>query len=351
MVDYETSKVVDMIPSRDTGEVTEWLRGYPEIEVVSRDGSIGYAKAVAEALPGALQVSDRFHLVKNLMDGASEYIRRTIPPRIKLKEVVGENQTVRKLTKAEIKRRETEEAKNELVGTVKEMYLKGYSVSAISRELKIDCRTAKKYVKHQGRMLSASRERRSILDPYKETIITLNHERKTIASIFRVIAKEGYKGSYRNLNAFLAEHNEGLGRRHRKTSPEKILRRGLLISFLHNDISRFKVEDQEKIEEYLKTNKNLQNLCSAVNDFRDIFRIKDDSRLEIWLEKVKKFNIRELTTFARGIERDIEAIKNAIRTEFSNGVIEGVINKLKVIKRIMYGRCSFELLRVKVIMS
>ncbi len=52
MVDYETSKVVDMIPSRDTGEVTEWLRGYPEIEVVSRDGSIGYAKAVAEALPG-----------------------------------------------------------------------------------------------------------------------------------------------------------------------------------------------------------------------------------------------------------------------------------------------------------
>jgi transposase len=86
MVDYETSKVVDMIPSRDTGEVTEWLRGYPEIEVVSRDGSIGYAKAVAEALPGALQVSDRFHLVKNLMDGATEYIRRTIPPRIKLKE-------------------------------------------------------------------------------------------------------------------------------------------------------------------------------------------------------------------------------------------------------------------------
>ncbi|WP_367363046.1 transposase [Mesotoga sp.] len=69
------------------------------------------------------------------------------------------------------------------------------------------------------------------------------------------------------------------------------------------------------------------------------------------MDKVKKSNIRELTTFARGIERDIEAVKNAIKTEFSNGVIEGVINKLKVIKRIMYGRCSFELLRLKVIMS
>jgi hypothetical protein len=51
------------------------------------------------------------------------------------------------------------------------------------------------------------------MNPYKETIITLNHERKTIASIFRVIVKEGYKDSYRNLNAFLAEYNEGLGRR------------------------------------------------------------------------------------------------------------------------------------------
>ncbi|TYB81915.1 MAG: transposase [Kosmotoga sp.] len=69
------------------------------------------------------------------------------------------------------------------------------------------------------------------------------------------------------------------------------------------------------------------------------------------VDTVKKSNNRELTTFARGIERDIEAVKNAIITEFSNGVIEGVINKIKVIKRIMYGRCSFELLKLKVIMS
>ena len=94
-----------------------------------------------------------------------------------------------------------------------------------------------------------------------------------------------------------------------------------------------KWNNQEKIEEYLKTSKNFQDLCSVVNEFRDIFvfRIKNDSRLENWLDKVKKSNIRELTTFARGIERDIEAVKNAIKTEFSNGVIGGVINKIKVI--------------------
>ena len=351
IVDYETSRVVDMIPSRDTDSVVQWLKSYPEIEVVSRDGSIGYAKAIREALPEAMQVSDRFHLVKNLVDGAKEYIKRTIPVRIKLEEsITPTDQKAKKLTKAAIRKQDREEAKNELVRTVKEMHLNGYSANAISRELKIDIRTAIKYIKHQGRFVNASRERKSILDPYKDTIIALNHERK-IVHIFRTIAKDGYKGSYRSLSAFLAEYNEGLGRRHRKTSPESTLRRGMLISLLNKDISKFKEADQKKMKEYIETDGNLQNLYSAVNRFREILKGKDESRLEDWLSEVKRYNIRELNTFIMSVERDIEAVKNAIRTEFSNGIIEGVINKIKVIKRIMYGRCSFELLRLKAIMS
>ena len=106
-----------------------------------------------------------------------------------------------------------------------------------------------------------------------------------------------------------------------------------------------------KMKEYIEASGNLQNLYSAVNRFREILKSKDESRLENWLSEVKRYNIRELNTFVRSVERDIEAVKNAIRTEFSNGIIEGVINKIKVIKRIMYGRCSFELLRLKTIMS
>jgi transposase len=141
---------------------------------------------------------------------------------------------------------------------------------------------------------------------------------------------------------------QGLGRKvsHKRTA----LERRSLISFLFKDISKFKESDQKMMKEYIETNKNLQNLYAAVKTFRDILKSKDESRLENWLTEVKKYNIRELDTFVRGIERDIEAVKNAIRSEFSNGIIEGVINKIKVIKRVMYGRCSFELLKVKVMM-
>jgi transposase len=72
-----------------------------------------------------------------------------------------------------------------------------------------------------------------------------------------------------------------------------------------------------------------------VKSFRVILKNKDESRLKNWLTEVKRYNIHEFNTFVRGIERDIEAVKNAIRSEYSNGIIEGVINKIKVIKRVI----------------
>lgn len=84
MVDRDTSQVVDIVAFRDTKEVIKWLKGYPDIKVVSRDGSISYAKALEEAFPQAIQVSDQFHLVKNLTEDAKEYIKRTISKRVKM---------------------------------------------------------------------------------------------------------------------------------------------------------------------------------------------------------------------------------------------------------------------------
>ena len=63
----------------------------------------------------------------------------------------------------------------------------------------------------------------------------------------------------------------------------------------------------------------------------------------------KRFSQQTLHSFVNGIERDIDAINNAIIYSYNNGLAEGSVNKLKVIKRIMYGRCSFELLKSKLL--
>lgn len=75
----------------------------------------------------------------------------------------------------------------------------------------------------------------------------------------------------------------------------------------------------------------------------------DANALISWINEVKATDISELNSFVNGLERDFDAVINSIKLPFSNGLAEGKINKLKVIKRMMYGRCGFKTLKNKVI--
>ena len=82
MVDLESHRIIDLLDSRETGKVEEWLKSYPNIQVISRDGAQTYASAAANSHPGALQISDRFHLLKNLSGAVEEYMYRLFPSRL-----------------------------------------------------------------------------------------------------------------------------------------------------------------------------------------------------------------------------------------------------------------------------
>lgn len=64
MVNLDTHKIIDIIDSRETKIGEDWLRSYPNLKVVSRDGAHTYSSAVSNAHPDAIQISDRFHLIK-----------------------------------------------------------------------------------------------------------------------------------------------------------------------------------------------------------------------------------------------------------------------------------------------
>jgi Transposase and inactivated derivatives len=82
MVNAETGRIVDLLESRESADVAAWFATFPNIEVVSRDGSMLYAKAIRTAHPNALQVSDRFHLLKGLTDAARQFVSSTVEQRI-----------------------------------------------------------------------------------------------------------------------------------------------------------------------------------------------------------------------------------------------------------------------------
>ena len=71
--------------------------------------------------------------------------------------------------------------------------------------------------------------------------------------------------------------------------------------------------------------------------------------LYLLIEKYKRSDLKALATFAKGLEKDIEAFENAVCCSLSNGFVEGTVSKLKMTKRVMYGRCSRELQSAKMI--
>ncbi|SHN79512.1 transposase [Desulfitobacterium chlororespirans] len=90
MVNLETHKIVDIIPSRDAHNVKQWLDTFPNIKVIFRDGDLTYASAATVAHSSAIQISDRFRLLKNLAEAVGRYIIRTFPSRVEMPSVHGD---------------------------------------------------------------------------------------------------------------------------------------------------------------------------------------------------------------------------------------------------------------------
>jgi transposase len=88
---------------------------------------------------------------------------------------------------------------------------------------------------------------------------------------------------------------------------------------------------------------------SLALQFKEMTDKLKESMLDPWLERVANSNITALKNFASGLKQDYDAVKAAVSLEWSNGQVEGQVNRLKMIKRQMYGRASFELLRKRVL--
>jgi len=89
----------------------------------------------------------------------------------------------------------------------------------------------------------------------------------------------------------------------------------------------------------------------SIDDFRAIYTAKDAKLMEAYIEKYKASSIDALKSFANGLSLDIDAVKNSVTSELSNGFVEGNNSKVKLIKRSMYGRAKIKLLRAKILLA
>lgn len=118
---------------------------------------------------------------------------------------------------------------------------------------------------------------------------------------------------------------------------------------LYKPIEKIKSLSKEQLDRVLKKHPVLLNLLGLLSDFKDLLSSRKSAELSNWIEKSLTLNLKEITSFVKGIKGDYDSVKNAIDYSYNNGLAEGSVNKIKTIKRIMYGRNYLEMLKCKVL--
>ncbi len=377
LIDMETSRPIDILPSREGKDLKDWLRKYHDVEIVTRDRASSYSSAVNEVCPDAVQVADRFHLLMNLSDALDRYLKNSYTIIKKL--ITDKTNEILDLPDNEIQENTGEGGSNppsskhqkvsevkvdqrlDIFNKVKELQAKGISKRKISRDLSISRGTVYSYFE-QETLSPRNCSRSTNIDLFFQIIVArLKSEGFMIKDIIDEIYELGYSGgrtqAYQNIN-IIKEKLNLYKPDFREVQKVKIpfvkpLSSRKLSKYIGSSLSAIENPDEQK---YMKT--LLDNIpeFKVVRRLVQIFKMmlkRQKGNIKRWIEFIKnsKYKLTGLKTFANGLLRDIKAVENGINLPWSNGAVEGHVNRIKSIKRQMYGRASFELLRKKIILS
>jgi hypothetical protein len=244
---------------------------------------------------------------------------------------------------------------------VKELQVKGTPIKRISIDLKMSRNTIRSYFNQES--LSPRKSSRSTnIEVFTNLIVArLNENGYKLIDIFREIKELGYNGGktqgYYNIKLIKENCNiETIGYPvipQPKIPYIKPLSSRKLAKYIGFDLMDI-TDHHERfyLQTLLDNITELRIVRKLVQNFKSMLA-RGCGNIRKWIDFIKhsKYKLAGLKTFATGLLSDIEAVENGINMSWSNGTVEGHVNRIKSIKRQMYGRASFELLRKKVILS
>lgn len=362
LVNIETRRVIDVLPGRDGIALKKWLNQHPEVVIITRDRASAYSCAVSETLPNAIQVADRFHLLKNLSDSIYDVIRQeyknlanSLVEDSTSEEMISPERTDEKPSKASQREKgEMSDHFKERFEKVKEMQKQGYGMRTIAKTLQMSRNTVRRYADMDTLPKKSIYIKNNYTD-YQEIIDKEFSEGRCVKRIFESIKNAGFKGGLTGFYEYFKDHPPRTIPGTKITSPTKLrmisprkISRYLGIADLNKIKDPF---DRKMMASLLSRNTLLERLRYLRLSFKELLSGNDDASLEDWIKEALAIGKSQLKRLVNGLKSDIDAVRNAIKTSWSNGQVEGQVNRLKCIKRQMYGRAGFEHLRRKVILG
>lgn len=364
IVDLETRHPIALLSDRTAETLAAWLELHPEVQIISRDRSTEYERGVSLGAPEAKQVLDRWHLLKNLGDALERQLRRYQGTINELaKEMNADHVRVIRSQREEAARQAAQQKRLARMQAIRDLHAQGMSMRAITQELRVS-RTFVRRVTRMDVLPDArhTKPRPSQLDPFESYLKGRWDEGCNNAmQLWREVKERGYPGGYKRVHQWrqkqwMLEDAEG---NPTATTPVNLPLRRVRQSFaprqlawlLMHPAERLSAAEKAVLNKLINRNPAIGTARNLAQGFRQLFRVKKPEQLTDWFEAVRESGLDDLRTFALSLEREQKALTAAILLPWSNGPTEGVITKLKLIKRSMYGRGSFDLLRKRVLLA
>lgn len=366
--DLERHCVVDLLPDRSAESWAEWLRQHPGVEIISRDRSTLYAEGAREGAPEAVQVADRWHLMKNLREALERILEAHHAELRRAHQQLrsAESNTLASDAAAPLPstpdapprspRHEQEASQHrrsrrwaryeEVVGWQQE----GLSQREMARRLGLSRRTVQRWLQAGCFPEPSRRPRRSRLDRFRPYLEQRWQEGiRNVAQLWRELQKQGFTGGYTTLKDWQRRHgqNSSTGaaplspvKRSAPPSPRQVA------WWVLTEASDRTPEQQAFVEELNQQIPTLASVAAQGRAFLDLIRQRREDQLTLWMETAA---VGPLRLFVERLRQDEAALRAALRLEWSNGQVEGQVHRLKLLKRQMYGRAHFDLLRRRVL--
>ncbi len=349
LIDCETRKPLGLLPGRDAGTLSAWLREHPGIEVICRDHAGSYAEGARTGAPQAVQVADRFHLWQNLGTAVEQGVRRhngclrspasgpgdvpdTEPPPAK------------EMSPFEARIR----ARHALVHTLLDQ---GHGIREIARELHMGGNTVRRCARAASpeELLGGRRQPRpSQLDPFKPHLDKRWAEGLTNAiQLHSELQSLGYRGSYQIISDYLRPRRR---RRIRAVGPVPPGARQVTRWIMRHP-DRLSESENQQLTGVLTRCPELTAAHRLVRSFAEILSTRTSQHLKDWVASARAEALPDLHSFATGLEKDWDAVVQGLTSQWNSGPVEGRVNHIKMIKRQMFGRAKLPLLRKRVLLT
>nr|WP_153506892.1 ISL3 family transposase [Streptomyces alkaliterrae] len=356
VIDAVSHQVLDLLPERDAATLAPWLARHPGIEVVCRDRSGAYAEAASTAAPQAMQVADRYHLWRNLTVGAEKTVAahrlclKDVPPATPEPEPDWE--TPEEAADDEPSGRFAERAQAHHA-LVHQLISQGMGLREIARHLGWGRHTVQRYarVARWQDMVKGRAPRPSKLDPFSSCLgrrWAETNGRVTIRELHNEIIERGYRGGYTTLVEWARRELPVLEGAPPPPAPPSTRQ---VTGWLTRHPATLTEEEKLHRKAVLARCPELEAAAELISSFAEILTMLDGHRLPEWITDASQARLPGISTFADHLESDFDAVTAGLTTHWNSGPVEGTVNRIKMLKRQMFGRAGFPLLRKRVLLA